>query len=79
LRGQRFVVLKLRTVSGIETLSLRHPDLGSFAVPRDWTDWASPGSQPRSGDERLLVDAFGLIALVEFFVSTRLDDLEVDR
>ena len=30
-------VLKLRTVSGIELLSLRHPELGSFAVARDWT------------------------------------------
>jgi hypothetical protein len=40
LRGQRFVVLKIRRVSGVETLSLRHVELGSFAVPREWTDWA---------------------------------------
>jgi hypothetical protein len=78
-RGQRFVVLKIRTVSGIETLSLRHSGLGSFAMPRDWADWAPPGSQPRSGDKPLLVDAFGLIALAELFAALRSGDLEVDR
>src|SRR6478736_4140714 len=65
-RGQRFVVLKVRRVSGVETLSLRHVELGSFAVPREWTNWAPldehaahPGRQP------LLIDAFGLLALTE--------------
>src|SRR4029450_3509842 len=29
LRGQRFVVLKVRRVAGVETLSLRHHDLGT--------------------------------------------------
>jgi hypothetical protein len=60
-------------------LSLRHTDLGSFAMPRDWTDWAPPGSQAGSGDQRLLVDAFGLIALAELFAALRSGDLEVDR
>ena len=50
LRGQRFVVLKLRTVSGVETLSLRHADLGSFALPREWTDWGPPGFQAHAGE-----------------------------
>ena len=62
LRGQKFVVLKLRTVSGVATLSVRHPDLGSFAIREDWTDWsvsASPSSQS------LMIDAFGLAALAE--------------
>jgi len=79
LRGQRFVVLKVRTVSGVETLSLRHTDLGSFAMPREWTDWALPGSQVCSGDERLLVDAFGLVALAELIVSLAAGNFEVDR
>ena len=79
MRGQRFVVLKVRTVSGVETLSLRHTDLGSFAMPQDWTDWAPPGSQARAGDERLLIDAFGLIALAELLTSFRSGDFEVDR
>jgi hypothetical protein len=34
-------ILKVRRVSGVETLSLRHVELGSFAVPREWTDWVS--------------------------------------
>jgi hypothetical protein len=29
-----------RRVAGVETLSLRHHDLGSFAMAREWTDWA---------------------------------------
>jgi hypothetical protein len=65
LRGQSFVVLKVRTVSGVETLSLRHSDLGSIAMPREWTDWARPAFQTGSGSEQLLMDAFGLIALAE--------------
>jgi hypothetical protein len=73
------VVLKLRTVSGVETLSLRHADLGSFAMPRDWTDWASPGAQACSNGERLLLDAFGLIALAEFIGSFAPGHFEVDR
>ena len=66
LCGHRFVVLKVRRVSGVETLSLRHADLGSFALPREWTDWAPPGTQTApTGVQPLLVDAFGLLALTE--------------
>src|ERR1700752_2780025 len=56
LRGRRFAVLKLRKGSGVETLSLRHPERGSFAVPREWTDWAPPGppSEPIDGQQPLL-------------------------
>src|SRR5262249_45960561 len=55
-RGQRFVVLKIRRVSGVEMLSLRDAAMGSFAVPRDWTDWAPPGtsSEPSAGSPPLL-------------------------
>jgi hypothetical protein len=69
LRGQRFAVLKVRTLSGVETLSLRHPDLGSFAMPRNWTDWAPPGIQVSVSGSPLLVDAFGLAALAELINS----------
>src|SRR5207248_10432953 len=65
LRGQRFVVLKVRTVSGVETLNLRHTDLGSFALPREWTDWGPLSFQTRAGEERLLIDAVGLVRLAE--------------
>jgi hypothetical protein len=58
-------------VSGVETLSLRHPDLGSFAMPREWTDWARPGVQPCSAGPPLLVDAFGLSALADVIASLR--------
>ena len=66
-RGQRFVVLKVRQVSGVETLSLRHVELGSFAVPREWTDWAPLDAQAApTGGQPLLIDAFALLALTEF-------------
>jgi hypothetical protein len=60
LHGQRFSVLKIRRVSGVPTLSMRHPDLGSFAVPQEWTDRGAP--QEPTGTP-LLVDAFGLSEL----------------
>ena len=67
LRGRRFVVLKLRKDSGVETLSLRHTEMGSFAVPREWTDWAPPGtsSGPNTDQRSLLFDAAGALALAE--------------
>ena len=65
-RGQRFVVLKVRRVSGVETLSLRHVELGSFAVPREWTDWAPLDAEAApTGGQLLLIDAFGLSTLTE--------------
>jgi hypothetical protein len=79
LRGQRFVVLKLRTVSGVEILSLRHADLGSFALPREWTDWGPPGFQARAGEERLLIDAVGLVRLSELIACLGRTNLGVDR
>ena len=67
LRGRRFVVLKLRKVSGVETLSLRHTEMGSFAVPREWTDWEPPGtsSEPNTDQRPLLFDVAGALALAE--------------
>jgi hypothetical protein len=61
LRGQKFAVLKLRTVSGVATLSVRHPELGSFAIPEDWTDWSVSNMPPAS--QSLIIDAFGLADL----------------
>jgi hypothetical protein len=66
-------------VSGVETLSLRHTDLGSFAMPREWTDWPPPGSQIRSDDQQLVVDAFGLIALADLLASIGSSDFEIDQ
>ena len=61
LRGQTFAVLKLKTISGVLTLSVRHPDLGSFAIREDWTDWSPANSAP--GSQSLVIDAFGLAEL----------------
>jgi len=70
LRGQQFVVLKVRRVSGVDTLSLRHTELGSFAMPREWTDWAPPSTQVTpAGSPPLITDAFGLLALNELIAS----------
>jgi len=66
-------VLKIRKVSGVETLSLRHAERGSFGVPREWTDWAPPGtpSEPINGEQRLHFDAVGALALSELVCSLR--------
>ena len=73
------MVLKVRTVSGIETLSLRHADLGSFAMAREWTDWAPPEAPAVALGHALVVDAFGLVALAEIVRSIARDSLRVDR
>jgi Family of unknown function (DUF5372) len=70
LRGRQFVVLKVRRVSGIDSLSLRHSELGSFAMPREWTDWTPPNAPVTATDgQPLITDAFGLVALNELVVS----------
>ena len=40
---------------------MRHADLGSFAVPLDWTDRGAPAAEP--GGNTLKIDAFGLAEL----------------
>jgi hypothetical protein len=79
LRGKRFDVLKIRRVAGIERLSLRDPILGSFAMPREWTDWASPEERARARGSSLVVDTFGLVELAELIASLRLATFGVDR
>ena len=59
-------MLKTRRVSGIETLIVGHAKRGSFSIPREWTDWGTPASDPQAPaccfDPGMLLD---LIALVE--------------
>ncbi len=62
-----------------DTLSLRHADLGSFALPREWTDWGPPGVQARAGEGRLLFDAFTLAGLAELIACLGANDFGVDR
>jgi hypothetical protein len=73
LRGQRFVVLKIKEVAGVQILSLRHAEMGSLAVRREWTDWAAPGAslEPIGGQQPLLIDAPGLLALADLISSLR--------
>ncbi|WP_347338730.1 Y4bD/Y4pK family protein [Bradyrhizobium nanningense] len=79
LRGQRFVVLKVRRVAGVESLSLRHAELGSFAMPREWTDWGSPDTQAAASAEPLYFDGFALLALAELVVSVSRRHCKVDQ
>jgi Family of unknown function (DUF5372) len=50
-------------------LSLRHHDLGSFAMAREWTDWAPPNAHVTPTGQPLIIDAFGLLALNELIAS----------
>jgi Family of unknown function (DUF5372) len=71
LRGQKFAVLKLRTVAGVARLSVRHPELGSFAIREDWTDWSVANAPP--GSQSLKIDAFGLAELAAIVESLARD------
>jgi Family of unknown function (DUF5372) len=78
LRGQTFEVLKVRRLSGQDSLSVRHAELGTIAMPRDWTDWAPPGVEPPPGCTPLLIDAFGLVRLAELLVCLKFRNEGVD-
>jgi hypothetical protein len=43
-------------------------------MPRDWTDWARPGTQPPLGCAPLLIDAFGLIRLAKLVTCLKVRD-----
>jgi hypothetical protein len=58
-------------------LSLRHAELGSFAMPREWTDWGSP--EAAASAEPLYFDGFALLALAELVVSLSCRHCEVDQ
>ena len=66
-------MLKVRKGPGVETLYLRHTEMGSLAVLREWTDWAPPGipSEPMNGQQPLLIDTLGLLALCELVFSLK--------
>jgi hypothetical protein len=68
-KDRSFEVLKVRWIAGRASLSLRHPDFGSFGMWRDWTDWAPPGTEPFPGSNPLLADAFALLQLAELAAS----------
>jgi hypothetical protein len=76
LHGQRFAVLKVRRVSGVETLCIRHPVLGGFALPQDWTDWRAP-TEPAANS--LMIDAFGFAALAAAVDILTRDNKRIDQ
>ncbi|MBK5291394.1 MAG: hypothetical protein JJE04_06950 [Acidobacteriia bacterium] len=63
LRGQRFQVLKVRRIAGIDTLLLRELDRGSFSIAREWTDWADPSPYGSLGLSPRRLDADSLFEL----------------
>ena len=65
-------------MSGVEALSLRHPEFGSFAIARDWTDWAPPDANAFTVGKALIVDVITLIALAKIGKFGGQDSLEVD-
>jgi hypothetical protein len=71
LRGQRFFVLKIRRISGVDSLSLRRSSDGSFAVPREWTDLAEPAPYTSLKVDPLTVDFECLVALAELVEEIR--------
>jgi Family of unknown function (DUF5372) len=63
-RGQRFAVIRARRVSGVDTVILRDPELGSFAVPREWTDLAAPHFTERVDGSTQRLEVYLLCDLV---------------
>ena len=61
LRGQQFVILKERRVANIPTLVLRGSDLGTFAVPLDWTSNAIVAETPTIFDASCLLQLSELV------------------
>lgn len=63
--GQRYQILKSRRVSGKDTLILKDPSSGTFAVDRDWTNMADPcvtkGPHPPILDFNTLIELVILI------------------
>jgi hypothetical protein len=64
LRGQRFEVLKVRRIAGLDTLLVRDVDRGSFSIAREWTDWADPSPYDALGLPSQRFDADLLVELV---------------
>jgi hypothetical protein len=68
LRSQRFSVLRVRRIAGVDTLTLRDSGCGTFSIAREWTDWADPSPYEALGLPPQRLDAgslFDLVTLVE--------------
>jgi Family of unknown function (DUF5372) len=49
LKGQRFLVISERRVAGIDTLIVRISERGNVAIPKEWTDRATPSAHDALG------------------------------
>jgi hypothetical protein len=65
MRGKQFLVLKSRSVRGVECLVLKGSESGTFAVPRDWTDQARPDAYRDAEVAPRFLKLESLLALVE--------------
>jgi hypothetical protein len=66
LKGQSFVILKSRSVAGVETLVLQGSSRGTFAVPKDWTDQADPCGYESLDGPLPVFDSRRLLALAQW-------------
>ena len=53
-----------------------HADLGSFAVPEEWTDWRTP---KEAAETPLIIDAAGLVKLAKIVNFLKRDSKGIDR
>ena len=65
LRSQRFIILKCRSVSAVETLVLQGSSRGTFTVPKEWTDQFDPRVADLPDGLIHLFDSRCLLALAE--------------
>jgi hypothetical protein len=68
LHGRRYQILKSRRVSGKDTLILKDPGGGTFAVDRDWTNLADFSASNVQGRSPLILDYTALLKLVNLLV-----------
>ncbi|MCK5803877.1 MAG: hypothetical protein KAI66_13635 [Lentisphaeria bacterium] len=77
-RGHRFAVLKRRCVAGVETLILRNdPGLGTFGIPREWTDLAPPSVYDNDEGAASLLEYRCLLSLSRIVV--RLNNIRLEK
>jgi len=65
LKGKSFIILKSRSVAGVETLVLQGSSRGTFAVPKEWTDQADPRGYDSLDGPLPVFDSRCLLALAK--------------
>ena len=78
-KGQRFRILKIRQISGIESLSLKGTSGGSFAVNIEWTDQAKPSASSSLSIADSIFNSESLLALVELTEKIKQKNKKVDK